>query len=45
MAESGLLEGLTDADFKRTMLAALRLLAVMSVVAFGFFWWKFGWQM
>ena len=44
MAESGLLEGLTDADFKRTMLAALRLLAGMSVVASGFFWWKFGWQ-
>ncbi len=44
MAEFGLLEGLTDADFKRTMLAALRLLAGISVVGLAFFWWKFGWQ-
>ena len=44
MAEFGLLEGLSDADFKRTMLAALRLLAGISVVGLAFFWWKSGWQ-
>ena len=35
---------LTDADFKRTMVAALKLLAVLSVIATGLFWWKMGWQ-
>ena len=43
MAESTV-GNLTDADFKRTMLAALRLLAVLSVVATALFWWKSGWQ-
>ena len=42
--ESSLLAGLTDADFTRTMIAALKLLAVLTVVATGLFWWKAGWQ-
>jgi len=40
----GLLAGLTDADFTRTMIAALKLLAVLTVVAAALFWWKAGWQ-
>ena len=43
MNESAL-GNLTDADFKRTMLAALRLLAMLAVVATALFWWKSGWQ-
>ena len=43
-ADSGLLAGLTDADFSCTMMAALRLLAVLTVVAAALFWWKSGWQ-
>jgi len=42
--ESSLLAGLTDADFTRTMLAALKLLAILTVVAAALFWWKAGWQ-
>ena len=42
--ESSLLAGLTDADFTRTMIAALKLLAVLTVVAAALFWWKAGWQ-
>lgn len=38
------MENFTDADFKRTMLRALRLLAVVTVVAFPLVWWKMGWQ-
>jgi ATP synthase I chain len=33
----------TDADFRQTMLAALRLLAVFAVVAAAIFWWFKGW--
>lgn len=33
----------TDADFRRTMLSALRLLAVVTVVAVPLVWWKMGW--
>ncbi len=44
MTDFALLEGLSDADFKRTMLAALKLLAVLSVAAMALFWWKSGWQ-
>jgi len=44
MADESILGGLTDEDFKRTMLAALRLLAGLSAVALGLFWWKAGWQ-
>jgi hypothetical protein len=42
--ESGWTGTLTDADFRHTMIAAMRLLAVLSVVAVGIFWWKLGWQ-
>ena len=31
--ESSLLAGLTDADFTRTMIAALKLLAVLTAIA------------
>jgi len=40
----GPLAGLTDADFTRTMIAALKLLAVFTVVAAALFWWKSSWQ-
>jgi hypothetical protein len=36
--------GLTDLDVRQTMLASIRLLAVLSVVAAAVFWWKAGWQ-
>jgi hypothetical protein len=36
--------GLTDADVRNTMLAAIRLLLVLSVVAAALFWWRSGWQ-
>ena len=36
--------GLTDADFRRTMLASLRLTAALCVVVAGVFWWRAGWQ-
>jgi hypothetical protein len=42
--ESNLLGGLTDADFTRTMVAALKLLAVLTGIATALFWWKAGWQ-
>ncbi|ADW69452.1 ATP synthase subunit I [Granulicella tundricola] len=38
------LGGFTDDDFKRTILSALRLLGVLSVIAMALFWWKSGWQ-
>ncbi len=38
------LEGLTDDDLRATMLSALRLLAVIAVVAAALFWWRAGWQ-
>ncbi len=38
------MEGFTDADFKRTMWSALRLLSVITVVAAPLIWWKMGWQ-
>ena len=34
----------SDADFTRTMMRALRLLAVVTVVAVPVVWWKMGWQ-
>lgn len=34
---------LTDADFRNTMLAAMRLLAALAVVLAAFFWWRLGW--
>ena len=38
------MESFTDADFRRTMLNALRLLALITVVAAPLVWWKLGWQ-
>ena len=37
------MEDFTDADFKRTMWSALRLLAVVTAVALPLVWWKLGW--
>ena len=34
----------TDADFKRSMLNALQLLAVITLVGAPLVWWKLGWQ-
>jgi hypothetical protein len=34
----------TDADFRRTMLSALRLLAILTVIAAVVLWVKLGWQ-
>ena len=44
MEASGLLDNLTDEDFRRTMLAALRLLAVLAGLAMALFWWRSSWQ-
>ena len=45
MAESMLTSGnFSDADFTRTMMRALRLLAVVTVLAVPVVWWKMGWQ-
>ena len=38
------MDSFTDADFRRTMLSALRLLAVVTAVALPLVWWKMGWQ-
>lgn len=38
------LAGLTDEDVRRTMLRALRLLAILAVVGIALIWWKLGWQ-
>ena len=38
------LENFSDADFKRTILSALRLLVIITVVAAPLVWWKLGWQ-
>jgi hypothetical protein len=38
------LETFTDSDFRQTILRALRLLAVITVVAGLLLWWKLGWQ-
>ena len=37
------MENFSDADFRRTMLSALRLLTVVTVVAVPLVWWKMGW--
>jgi hypothetical protein len=39
-----LLEGFSDDDFRRTMLRALRLMAIITVIALPLVWWKLGWQ-
>ena len=38
------LESFSDQDFRRTILRALRLLAIVSVVGALLLWWKLGWQ-
>src|SRR5260370_12560140 len=38
------MDSFTDADFRRTMWSALRLMAVITVVAIPLVWWKLGWQ-
>ena len=38
------MEGFSDADFKRTILSALRLLVMITVVAAPVVGWKLGWQ-
>jgi hypothetical protein len=38
------MDTLTDADFKRTVWGALRLIAVLTVIAAPLVWWKMGWQ-
>ncbi|QNI35728.1 ATP synthase subunit I [Edaphobacter albus] len=38
------LETFSDQDFRQTILRALRLLAVISVVGALLLWWKLGWQ-
>ena len=38
------MESFSDADFKRTILSALRLLVVITAVAAPVVWWKLGWQ-
>jgi hypothetical protein len=34
----------SDEDFRRTMLSALRLLAILAVILAVLVWWKLGWQ-
>jgi hypothetical protein len=38
------MDSFTDADFRRTMWSALRLLGVITVVGSPLVWWKLGWQ-
>jgi hypothetical protein len=38
------LENFSDADFKRTILSALRLLVIITAVSAPLVWWKLGWQ-
>ena len=38
------METFTDEDFRRTILRAIRLAAVMTVVGVVLLWWKAGWQ-
>lgn len=38
------MENFTDDDFKRTILGALRLLVIITLVATPLVWWKSGWQ-
>src|SRR5215472_780795 len=38
------METFTDEDFRRTILRAIRLAAVMTVVGVLLLWWKVGWQ-
>lgn len=36
--------GLTDADVRNTMLAAIRLLVILAAIAAALFWWRMNWQ-
>jgi hypothetical protein len=36
--------GLSDQDFRDTMLASLRLLAILAAGVLALFWWRSGWQ-
>jgi hypothetical protein len=38
------IESFSDEDFKRTIMRALRLLVVVTVVVAPLLWWKLGWQ-
>ena len=38
------MESFSDADFRRTILSALRLLVVITAIAAPVIWWKMGWQ-
>jgi hypothetical protein len=38
------MDSFTDADFRRTMWSALRLMAVITMIVFPLVWWKMGWQ-
>jgi hypothetical protein len=38
------LEEFTDADFRRTILGAIRLLAILTAIACALLWLKLGWQ-
>jgi hypothetical protein len=38
------LQGFTDADATNVIVRALRLLAIMTVIAGAVVWWKMGWQ-
>jgi hypothetical protein len=38
------MESFSDADFRRTILNALRLLVVVTVIVAPLVWWKLGWQ-
>ena len=44
MAGLRTMEGFSDADFRRTMVGALRLLVGVMVVALPLVWWKMGWR-
>ncbi|MDR3735946.1 MAG: hypothetical protein P4L10_10475 [Acidobacteriaceae bacterium] len=45
MSETGnQIAGLTDADFRRTILRAIRLTAIVATVGIPLLWWKLGWQ-
>jgi hypothetical protein len=38
------MDTLTDADFKRTIWNALRLMVIVTVIVAPLVWWKMGWQ-
>jgi hypothetical protein len=39
-----MMEGMSDDDFRRIMLRALRLMLVVTAVAVPLLWWKMGWR-